>query len=57
MFSYCYQCYLIEVQKNTENKNLKIAMAKNGRMMLFQNVQCVIAKTQKFIKSKKTKDY
>ena len=57
MLSYCYQCYPIEVQKNTENKNLKIAMAKNGIMMLFQNVQCVIAKTQKFIKSKKTKDY
>ena len=48
---------VLKCRKNTENKNLKIGMAKNGRMMLFQNVQCVIAKTQKFIKSKKTKDY
>ena len=52
MLSYCLKC-----RKNTESKNPKFARTKNGRIMLYQNVQCVIAKNQNLSNSKKLVDY
>ena len=37
MLSYCLKC-----RKNTESKNLKAARTKNRRIMLYQNVKCVM---------------
>ena len=37
MLSYCLKC-----RKNTESKNLKAVRTKNRRIMLYQNVKCVI---------------
>ena len=39
MLSYCLKC-----RKNTESKNLKVARKNPGRIMLYQNVQCMIGK-------------
>ena len=39
MVSYCLKC-----RKNTESINRKVGKTKNGRIMLYQNVQCVIVK-------------
>ena len=42
---------------NTKSKNPKVARTKTGRIMLYQNVQCVIVKNQNLLKSKKLADY
>ena len=52
MLSYCFKC-----RKNAESKNPKFVRAKNGRIMLYQNVQCVIVKNQNLLKSKKLEDF
>ena len=52
MLSYCLKC-----RKNTESKNPKVTKTKNGRIMFYQNVKCVIAKTQNLSNSKKLVNY
>ena len=52
MLLYCSKC-----RKNKESKNPNVARTKNGRKMLYQNVQCVIAKNQNLLNSKKLVDY
>ena len=52
MLSHCLKC-----RKNTGNKNPKVVKAKNGRIIFYQSVQCVIVKNQYFLKNKKLKDY
>ena len=42
----------MKCRKNTESKNPEVTKSKNGRIMLYQNVQCVIAKKLKFIKQR-----
>ena len=37
MLSYCLKC-----RNNTESKNPKVVKTRNGRIMIYQNVQCVI---------------
>ena len=39
MLSYCCKC-----RKNTKSKTQKVVRTKNGRIMLYENVQCVIVK-------------
>ena len=52
MLSYCLKC-----RKNTKSKIPKAARTKNGRIMLYQNMQFVIVKNRKLLKSKKLEDY
>ena len=52
MLSYCFKC-----RKNTEGKNTKVLRTKNRKIMLHQNVQCMILKNRNLLKSKKLKDY
>ena len=40
---------LFEVQKNTESKNPKVSMTKNGRIMLFPKCAVCDSKKSKFI--------
>ena len=49
---YCLIC-----RKNTESKNPKVAKTKNGRIIFYQNVMCVIVKIRNLLKSKKIADY
>ena len=51
MLSYCLKC-----RKNTESKNPNVEKP-NGRIMFYQNVQCVIAENRNLLKSKKLEDY
>ena len=37
MLSYCLKC-----RENTESKSPKVVRTKNGRIILYQTVQCVI---------------
>ena len=52
MLSYCLKC-----RKNTKSKIPKAARTKNGRIMLYQNMQFVIVKNRNLLKSKKLEDY
>ena len=52
MLSYCLKC-----RKNTESKNPKVARKKKRRILLYQNVQCMIIKNQNLSNSKKLLDY
>ena len=45
MLSYCLKC-----RKNTESKNPKVAMTKNGRIMLLSKCAVCDSKGSKFIK-------
>ena len=50
MLWHCLKC-----RKNTESKNPK-GKTKSGRIMLYQNVQCMIVKNQNLSNSKKLAD-
>ena len=52
MLSYC-----LKFRKNTKSKIPKAARTKNGRIMLYQNMQFVIVKNRNLLKSKKLEDY
>ena len=52
MLSYC-----LKGRKNTKSKIPKAARTKNGRIMLYQNMQFVIVKNRNLLKSKKLEDY
>ena len=45
MLSYCLKC-----RQNTENKNPKVVLTKNGRIMLLSNCKVYNGKKSKFIK-------
>ena len=45
MLSYCLKC-----RKNTESKNPKVAMTKNGRIMLLSKCAVCDSEKSKFIK-------
>ena len=49
--------YGLKWRKNTESKNPKVARKKDRRILLYQNVQCVIIKNQNLSNSKKLVDY
>ena len=50
MLWHCLKC-----GKNTESKNPKVK-TKSGRIMLYQNVRCMIVKNQNLSNSKKLAD-
>ena len=45
MLSYCLKC-----RQNTENKNPKVVLTKNGRIMLLSNCKVYNGEKSKFIK-------
>ena len=48
MLSCCLKC-----RENTGSKNPKVVKTKNGEIMLYLNVKCVMVKNQNLSKSKK----
>ena len=50
-------CYYLKFRKHAENKNPKDVRTKNGKMMLYQDVQCATVKNPNSLKSKKLVEY
>ena len=52
MLLYCFKC-----SKNTENKNPKVARAKNGRILLLSKCEVCDSKNLKFIKEQEASGF
>ena len=49
--------YYLKRRKNTESKNPRVVMTKNGRIMLLSICSICNSKNRNFLKNKKLKEY